>query len=166
MKNVASTELNEVVRYLKRELSGVNGVEIEHKGLSLAIHYRNAIDSQQALRAIQAVVLHLPVEMRQVGGKSVLNLLPKDAPHKGDALRALREESGAIRALYVGDDVTDEDVFKIRQPSWLLTVRIGSFVQSDATYYLHEQSEIDRLLDALILFKTGFKMNTSSGKAR
>ena len=54
------------------------------------------------------------------------------APNKGDALLRLRTSDGAHTALYVGDDVTDEDVFRLDQPGRLLTVRIGKSLTSAA----------------------------------
>jgi trehalose 6-phosphate phosphatase len=143
-------DVAKVARYLSQRLLGLPGVELEDKGLSLAIHFRGASCQQHALDAINAALAQLPVPMRPVGGKAVVNLIPENAPHKGDAIMTLRQEAAATRVLYVGDDITDEDVFELRQPSWLVTVRVGSSVHSDASYYLRDQSEIDRLLDELL----------------
>jgi trehalose 6-phosphate phosphatase len=147
-------EVAEAARFLNRLLTSEPGVEMEDKGLSLAIHFRKAKRPQQAINAIHAAVTRLPMRMRRVDGKAVVNLVPEQAPDKGDAIVALRQESSAASVLYVGDDVTDEDVFKLRQPSWLVTVRIGRVEHSGADYYLRDQSEIDRLLDALLRLRT------------
>ncbi len=88
--------------------------------------------------------------MRVVPGKQVVNLVPLDAPNKGDALLALRDSTGADMAIYVGDDVTDEDVFRLDQPGRLFTVRIGTSKRSAARYFLKQQEEIDALLEALV----------------
>jgi trehalose 6-phosphate phosphatase len=149
-KSLRRPEMAEAACYLSQALAGMAGIELEDKGLSLAIHFRRAPVQQLALDAIQTALTNLPHPMRRVDGKAVVNLVPAEAPHKGDALVALRRESGATRALYVGDDVTDEDVFELKQPSWLVTVRVGSSVNSEAAYYLRDQSEIDRLLDELV----------------
>ena len=52
-----------------------------------------------------------------------MNLLPPDAPDKGDALRALIGETRCSNVLYVGDDDTDETVFGLHLPS-VLTLRV------------------------------------------
>ena len=45
---------------------------------------------------------------------------PEGAPNKGEALERCAGRRLATRALYVGDDVTDEDVFRLDQPGRLL----------------------------------------------
>jgi trehalose 6-phosphate phosphatase len=125
------------------------GVELEDKRYSLAVHYRKARDKERALRAIRKAVRKLGAGVRQVAGKQVLNLVPIGAPHKGHALVALCERFGVREAIYVGDDVTDEDVFLLTTPKRLLTVRVGKHLDSSAGYYLRSQSEIDELLERL-----------------
>jgi trehalose 6-phosphate phosphatase len=51
---------------------------------------------------------------------------------KGTALRRLVEELGAAAAMYLGDDVTDEDGFRALAPDGL-TVKIGEG-PTDARY--------------------------------
>ena len=55
--------------------------------------------------------------------------------------------------MYVGDDVTDEDVFRLDQPGRLFTVRIGRSKTSAARYYLRQQQEIDTLLEHLVALR-------------
>lgn len=125
------------------------GCEIEDKRYSLAVHYRKAREKRKAQNAIEAAVRALPEPMRIIGGKLVVNVVPDGAPHKGDALTALRTGAGADTALYVGDDITDEDVFELDQPGRLLGIRIGASRRSAAPYYLRDQREIDPLLATL-----------------
>jgi trehalose 6-phosphate phosphatase len=84
----------------------------------------------------------------------VVNLVPERAPHKGDALLALRAKEGADTALYVGDDITDEDVFELDQPGRLLSIRVGQSKRSAAAYFLRNQREIDVFLDRLVKFRS------------
>ena len=56
-------------------------------------------------------------------------------------------------AFYLGDDVTDEDVFEIDQPGRLLSVRIGESIGSAAKFFLRRQSEVDRLLSKLVMLR-------------
>jgi len=125
------------------------GVAIEDKGYSLAIHYRHAREPRRARAAIVAAAAEL-AEVRLVGGKQVINLVPTEAPDKGMALERARAQLGCQTALYVGDDDTDEDVFSLGQPARLLTVRIGFSRSSQAAYYLASQPAIDHLLGALL----------------
>lgn len=132
-----------------RDRLAVPGIDVENKRYSLAVHYRRARQKTAARRAILAAAARLPTRFRVIGGKLVVNLVPEGAAHKGDALLALRARARCDTALYVGDDVTDEDVFHLDQPGRLLTVRVGLSRSSAASYFLRDQREIDRLLRAL-----------------
>lgn len=136
-------------------LADVAGVDVEDKRYSLAVHYRAAKAKGSARAAIQRAVRDLPVSMRQVGGKMVLNLVPASARHKGNALVDLRTAEDAELALYVGDDVTDEDVFELDQPERLLGIRVGASRRSAAQYYLRSQAEVDPLLATLLTLRSG-----------
>jgi len=140
-----------VVEAALRELPGV---DVEDKRYSLAIHYRRSRRRGEARRAIHALVAALPVPMRLIPGKLVVNVVPLGAPNKGDALLALRSQEQADTALYVGDDVTDEDVFVLDQPGRLLSIRVGRTRHTAAAYFLRDQREIDRLIARLIELRT------------
>jgi trehalose 6-phosphate phosphatase len=134
---------------LEARLLKVPGVDIEDKRYSLAIHYRRSRNKRLARAAILRAIAALPERMRVLAGKQVMNVLPEHAPNKGHALLSLRAAARADVALYVGDDVTDEDVFGIDQPGRLLSVRVGESRVSAAHYYLRKQAEVDRLLAVL-----------------
>jgi len=135
---------------LRKALHGIDGVDIEDKRYSLAVHYRRSRKKREARAAIRAATTKLPVPVRVVPGKLVVNLVPPDAPNKGDALLQLRELEQADTALYVGDDVTDEDVFLLDQPGRLFSIRIGASKSSAAAFYLRDQNEMDALLTSLL----------------
>lgn len=78
----------------------------------------------------------------------MLNVVPAEAPDKGAALLRAREQLRCRRALYVGDDDTDEDVFALRLPE-VLGIRVGERRSSQARYALRSQLEIDALLALL-----------------
>ena len=147
---------------LEQQLAGVRGVELEDKRYSLALHFRRAVDRAAARAAIDDAVAALPMPVRQVAGKAVLNVVPAAAPHKGAAVVRLRAAARATRVLYVGDDVTDEDVFALDAP-WLVGVRIAGASLAGAPgagataarWCLHDQAEMDALLAALVTLRTG-----------
>jgi trehalose 6-phosphate phosphatase len=146
-------EIADAHRVLSVLLADWPGVEIEDKRYSLAIHYRKSRSKRLARVAIHGAVATLPIRMRIVPGKLVVNVLPELAPNKGDALLALRATEQADIAFYVGDDATDEDVFKLDQPGRLLSARVGESIASCASYYLRHQNEIDRLLAKLVTYR-------------
>lgn len=133
-----------------RLASSSPGLDLEDKRYSLALHYRRSRTKRAAVRAIQRLVKRLETPLRVIPGKYVVNLLPPGTPHKGDALVAIRSLEKADTAIYVGDDATDEDVFRLDQPGRLLTVRVGRSSASAATHYVQGQRDVDALLRALI----------------
>lgn len=130
-------------------LEGILGVEIETKGESLTIHYRKATDPENTHSQITAIVEKLDPPPKIIGGKFVVNLLPLEAPSKGDALIRAMDLFGTKRAVYFGDDVTDEEVFKLTGVD-LLGIHIGKDGQTAATYYLKRQSALLGLLNSIV----------------
>lgn len=134
---------------LQNRLSAVRGVEIEFKGESISIHYRKTTDREGALSEIDAAIIALSPSPKRVGGKYVVNLIPMEAPGKGEALVAAMESLGSRRAIYTGDDETDEEVFRQRYVD-LLGIHVGEDGWTAATYYLKKQSEILGLLCSMV----------------
>lgn len=129
------------------------GVTIEDKIYSIAVHYRLSRKKQLARKKIQAAIANLTPAPRVIGGKSVFNLLPPGAPHKGLALLDLVQLADMKHIFYVGDDDTDEDVFGMPSDDrQIMTVRIGEKRNSHARYYLDRQSDINKLLRTLIRY--------------
>lgn len=128
------------------------GTLLENKGQSLTLHYRMAEHREAARHALEALVRTLAPAPRASGGKCVINLLPAEAADKFDALLALQRAEHAPNALFVGDDETDEAVFRKALPGWI-TIRIGHERRSAAAWCLNSQTEIVALiarLDALV----------------
>ncbi len=146
-------EISRAHRLLSSAMCGWPGVDVENKHYSLAVHYRRCRRKRDARDAIHAAIAGLPTPMRIVPGKMVVNVVPAGAPDKGDALLDLRDREKADIALYVGDDVTDEDVFKLDQPGRVLTVRVGESPSSAAAYFLRTQREVDALLTKLVVLR-------------
>ena len=134
---------------LREQLAGLTGVFVEDKTHSLSVHYRLAPDNERTLQLILPIVRKLP-DVRVICGAAAVNLLPKDGANKGVALRRALELTGCEKAIYVGDDDTDEDAFGALPPETLMGIRMGSSETSRATYHLEAQDSIDQLLQALI----------------
>jgi len=134
---------------LAPQLARLEGVELEDKGYSLAIHYRHAPRREEVLASIARAVADLG-DVRVVGGKEVVNVLPLGAPHKGVALERERDRLGCHAAFFLGDDETDEDVFALERPGRLWSVRVGASPLSRAAYFVPTQEDVDRLLERLI----------------
>jgi trehalose 6-phosphate phosphatase len=125
-----------------------SGVLVEPKSYSFSFHYRT-VDQRHAARAlISRIVAELSPSPRIVLGKSVVNVMPSSAWHKGTALLECMRRLGCTTALYVGDDETDEDVFGLGDHR-ILTVRIGKKNTSSARFFLKRQTEITQVLRLL-----------------
>ena len=125
------------------------GVVVENKSYSLSFHYRTADRRAEGRALISRIVAELSPPPRIVLGKSVVNVMPPTASHKGTALLEYMRRLDCSAALYVGDDVTDEDVFALKDAR-ILTVRVGKKNGSSARYFLQRQAEIAEVLRLLV----------------
>ena len=145
-------------RYLTQALTGKNGslegIEIEDKVYSIAVHYRKSRTKKQAKSMILDALSELTPSARIILGKCVVNIVPTGAPHKGIALLELMLKSDTKSALYIGDDDTDEDVFALSDPR-LFTIRVGKKSVSQAKFYLERQAEVSILLEKILTFLEG-----------
>jgi trehalose 6-phosphate phosphatase len=125
-----------------------SGVLVETKSYSFSFHYRTVELRHEARALISRIVAELSPSPRIVLGKSVVNVMPPSAWHKGTALLECMRRLGCTTALYVGDDETDEDVFGLGDHR-ILTVRIGKKNTSSARFFLKRQTEITQVLRLL-----------------
>lgn len=108
--------LEEVGEALERKLASVEGVIIEPKSCSVAVHYRltNEAGAVAVKAAVEGLLANHP-RLRGVSGKKVYEILPGLDWDKGKAvlwmLKALDLDGPDVMPVYVGDDITDEDAF-------------------------------------------------------
>ncbi len=140
------------VRALESETARWPGLEIENKGLSLALHTRRVARPRQAEASLLLAAKAL-AGARVRTGKRVVDVVSKEAPDKGEALAGLIKRARATRVLFAGDDETDEDVFAKDLGVPAVTVRIGRRRASRARYWLEDQTAMDRLLKELIAIR-------------
>lgn len=135
---------------LTAALPDIPGLLIEDKGSSLAVHYRRTKSPMAVRRKVRAAVDRLR-DVRIVDGKMVVNVMPKDAAHKGTALLDQCKRLRCPAAIYLGDDDNDEDAFALdRKKLRLLAIRVGASRRSHADYYIPSQASLDTLLAALL----------------
>ncbi len=116
-----------LVATLRRLTAGAAGVLLEIKPASVAVHVRQA-EPETAVRVL-AEVKAGPAAwdgVQVTEGDAVIELSAVRAD-KGEALEALRHSSGATAALFVGDDVSAEEVFsRLSGPDLGIKVGPGS----------------------------------------
>jgi trehalose 6-phosphate phosphatase len=132
---------------LEKALIGSPEIEVEDKRFSIALHFRRARSPGSAGRDALAAARSLPGAI-VFPGHAVVNVVPREAPTKGDAVATLCRRLGIRPAVYVGDDGTDEWAFRSSVVG--VAIRIGASADSSAACCLADQSQIDDLLRALI----------------
>jgi trehalose 6-phosphate phosphatase len=104
-----------LVERLAPVVAGTPGARLEVKPASVAVHVRQVQDRLAAVALLETARTLADTSLTLKPGKDVLEMALTDAD-KGSALRRLREELGSAGALYLGDDVTDEDGFRALGP--------------------------------------------------
>jgi trehalose 6-phosphate phosphatase len=137
---------------LERGLKPLAGVQVERKRFAIAVHFRRARESDVAPveAAVDRALARHP-GLRKTGGKKIFELRPDVDWDKGRAVLWLLGELGlgAALAVYIGDDVTDEDAFRA-----LAGRGVGIAVQdapqpTAAHYTLRDPGEVRELLARL-----------------
>lgn len=103
------------------------GVLVEDKGLSLAVHFRQAPAAESALRArLEAVVAGSGGELALQPGKMVFEIKPAGRD-KGTAIAEFMAELPFRDRfpVFIGDDVTDEYGFSMVNDLGGLSVKVG-----------------------------------------
>ncbi|MEW6033568.1 MAG: trehalose-phosphatase [Chloroflexota bacterium] len=153
-------------KVLEKALAPVKGVLVENKGLSLSIHYRLVRESQvsEVGRVFERVVGTARADgmLKTTSGKKVYEVRPPVSWDKGKAIEVLLRRSrrrfgkkGAL-ALFLGDDLTDEDGFKVVNKHDGISVFVGEDAShSVAMYQLRSPAEVDRFLGLLLELERG-----------
>jgi len=149
------TILERIKNDLQEKMSSIRGAFLEDKGLSLSLHYR-LVDKKQIphVKTIfhETVILYLVRNKIKIkSGKMVLEVRPPTEWDKGKVVLWLlaRQQFAlgdkGVFPVYIGDDVTDEDAFKVLKRRGL-TVFVGKPGNSKAEYYLKNTKEVARFL--------------------
>jgi trehalose-phosphatase len=148
-------KLDMAEKELHEALDGIPGARVERKRFSVAAHYRIVKENDVARveRGVSEVAARHR-ELRRIGGKKNLELLPDVDWDKGKAVLWLLEvlglECGNNRPTYIGDDRTDEDAFRALEQRG-----VGILVEEQprptaARYSLKNTAEVEHFLRALI----------------
>jgi len=135
---------------LTTAVAGLDAVLIEDKGASVAVHWRLATpaDALRAEEAVKAAAAALGAAYRLQLGKAVGEIVPASAT-KGHAIRAFAQAPpyAGRRAVFLGDDLTDEKAFAVVNETGGVSVRIGG-AETIATRRLSDPEDVRRLLYA------------------
>jgi trehalose-phosphatase len=137
---------------VQRELADVPGVLIEPKGFAISIHFRLADESNvpRIERAVDETVAAIP-GLRKGHGKKLFEIRPDLDWDKGQALLWLLDALGLDRPdilpFYIGDDLTDEDAFRILDGRGVGILVAEEPRETAAEYQLRDPEEVRRFLE-------------------
>lgn len=147
----ARADLRSAARELRRLLADVQGVIVEEKDLSLSVHYRLTPETQRPAveETVHLVGSRFP-RLQRAGGKLVHELRPGDGWNKGRALLWLLDDLdlglGQACPLCIGDDLTDEDMFRMVGDQGVSIV-VGALDRpTEARFALSGPEEVARFL--------------------
>jgi trehalose 6-phosphate phosphatase len=146
----APAGLAEARAALARFADGSDGLILEQKPASVALHYRLAPERESEALAVGAEVA-ARTGLVALRGKMVVELRAPGAD-KGDALRALMAEPpfAGARPVFVGDDVTDEDGFRAAAAMGGFGVLVGPTRASAAAHRLADVAAVHAWLEAAV----------------
>ena len=127
------------------------GLLLEEKRGGVSLHYRRAPQLEEQCKSfVQGLLLQIEKDFRLIAGKMVLELAPIDH-NKGAAITEMmqREPFSGRRAVFVGDDVTDEDGFRAVNAIGGITIRVGGNLGSAAEYALPDVASVRRWLESI-----------------
>ena len=158
-----SPRLKSIIRHIYEDmvskLSKIKGVLIEDKGLTISVHYRlvEKKDIQEFLSIFTEVTDTYIVrdKVKINSGKKVYEIRPPVIWDKGKVVLWLlaRQQflvgEDKIFPIYIGDDVTDEDAFRVLKNKGL-TLFVGEPNISEAQYYLENTEEVIEFMKRIL----------------
>lgn len=150
--------IDEVYKELVEKTKSTAGAKVENNKFCVSVHFR-CVDEKEWIELAQdvrSVIKEYP-KLRLTQGRKVLEIRPTIKWDKGKALEFLLESLGFANCtnvfpVYIGDDRTDEDAFKILrdrgQGFGILVSKIPK--DTNASYSLQEPEEVMSFLQRLV----------------
>ena len=153
-----------ILAHLQSATGDMPGIVYEDKRFSASVHFRRAPDPADAERRLRRALDDAPNavcgldELRWFWGRMVLEIRPRAAANKGDAIATLARRHRLDALIFIGDDTTDVDGMR-RLPSIDGVKTIGVAVLSEETppalleasdYALNGVGEVADALEALM----------------
>uniref|UniRef100_A0A7C9DYH1 Trehalose 6-phosphate phosphatase n=1 Tax=Opuntia streptacantha TaxID=393608 RepID=A0A7C9DYH1_OPUST len=153
--------MDEVYKTLMEKTKSIVGAKVEHNKFCLSVHFRCVDEKKwsELAHEVRSVLKDYP-KLRLTQGRKVLEIRPTIKWDKGKALEFLLESLGLANCnnvfpVYIGDDRTDEDAFKVLrdrgQGFGILVSKIAK--ETNASYYLQEPSEVMDFLQRLVKWR-------------
>ncbi|XP_043808926.1 probable trehalose-phosphate phosphatase D isoform X1 [Manihot esculenta] len=153
--------IDEVCKVLVEKTKSIPGAKVENNKFCVSVHFRCVEEKMWAALAEQVrSALNDYPQLRLTQGRKVLEIRPTIKWDKGKALEFLLESLGYANSndvlpVYIGDDRTDEDAFKVlRNRGQGLGILVSKFPkETNASYSLQEPAEVKDFLRRLVEWK-------------
>ncbi|XP_042410452.1 probable trehalose-phosphate phosphatase 6 [Zingiber officinale] len=153
--------IDTVYKALLDRTKSTPGARVENNKFCVSVHFRSVDEKNWGalIEQVRYVLKEYP-RLRLTQGRKVLEIRPTIKWDKGKALEFLLESLGFanckdVMPIYIGDDRTDEDAFKVlRDRGQGIGILVSKFPkETNATYYLQEPSEVKDFLIQLVEWK-------------
>ncbi|KAK7307798.1 hypothetical protein VNO77_41177 [Canavalia gladiata] len=153
--------IHEVFTTLLEITKDIKGAKVENHKFCVSVHYRNVEENNWTAigQRVHDVLKNYP-RLRSTHGRKVLEVRPVIDWDKGKAVEFLLESLGLndcddVLPIYIGDDKTDEDAFKVlREGNRGFGILVSSMKkQSNAFYSLRDPTEVMKFLQLLVNWK-------------
>ena len=125
------------------------GTLLEDKGRTIAVHYRLAPHFESPVReAVMGIATDLGTRYHVQGGSMMLEIKPRGFT-KGGAIEAFLQEPpfAGRRPVFVGDDLTDLDGFRMVEALGGISIGVGERVRGQ--YYFDGPAAVNVWLDSI-----------------
>lgn len=153
--------IDEISKALEEKIKAIPGAKLENNKFCVSVHYRCVEEKNwRAVAELVGSILKEYPKLRLTQGRKVLEIRPTIKWDKGKALEFLLEtlgytDSSDIFPIYIGDDRTDEDAFKVLrkrgQGIGILVSKIPK--ETNANYSLNGPMEVKDFLRNLVQWK-------------
>ncbi|XWS38527.1 hypothetical protein CRYUN_Cryun19dG0138900 [Craigia yunnanensis] len=153
--------IDEVFKTLVDNTKDIEGAKVENHKFCASVHYRNVEEKNWSTIAqcVHDILKDYP-RLCLTHGRKVLEIRPVIDWNKGKAVEFLLESLGLsdrddVLPIYIGDDKTDEDAFKVlREGNRGYGILVSSVPkESKAFYSVKDPSEVKKFLKALVRWK-------------
>ena len=147
--------ISKITKQLSKNLQGIPQILIEEKKFSVAVHYRLVEEKYlpKIKDFVDSIIQHND-SLRLMCGKKVFEILPAIDWDKGKAVQwimgALRISFSSASVVYIGDDTTDEDAFRIVRTRGRGILVSSHPKESTADFRLSNPQEVKKLFEEII----------------
>ncbi len=147
--------ISQIIEILKKKLSDSEGIIIEEKKFSVAVHYRLAEEKEvPRVKTLVQEIIQENKSLRLMKGKKVFEILPAIDWNKGKAVKwvmsALEINWEDFSVVYIGDDITDEDAFRVVSTRGTSILVSDKSKASAADFVLSSPKEVKELFERVL----------------